>query len=95
MDIDIFLRIGNTGLGFRAQSSAATTSKTYDPSATAGRHAHPGAVALLRRRRALHEHRHVEDTPSATPQPTSQVIVRPWSTLLAFPRSNSNTFPRT
>lgn len=57
---------GNTGLWFCAQSPTAATSETYDSATSAGCNADPGAVAVLRRRRALHECGHLENTPSTS-----------------------------
>lgn len=64
---------GNPGVRVRAEGAAAAAAEAHDPAAPARGHAHPGAVALLRVRRALHEHRHLEDTPDPAAQPADQV----------------------
>ena len=60
---------GNSGIRLRAQSSAATATEASDSSTGAGRHAHPIAVALLRRQRKLDVHRDVESSHGTEAQP--------------------------
>ena len=57
--------LGNSRLGICAQSAAATAAEAHDSPASARCDAHSKSVAVLRRRRELNVHCHLEDSPSA------------------------------